>query len=270
MIFRWWKNRRRRRLRALPWPDAWEEICRENVAAWSSLSEADRVELRALAQVFLAEKNWVGCAGLELDDEIRVTIAVQACLLLLGIEHDYYRKVKSVLVYPSTVYVPGRELRSGAIVSEASRPIAGLAAYGGPIVLSWDAVRRGGRTAHDGHNVVYHEFAHKLDMLDGWVDGAPPLRSREQTETWRRVMSTEYERLVAAARTGEFTLLDPYGATNPGEFFAVATECFYERATQFAQMHPELYQLLRAYYRRNPVHWGEEDATGPVGSVGSV
>ena len=257
MIFGWFKARRRRDLQAAPFPDVWEEICRRNVAAWRTLSEDERARLRQLVQIFVSEKNWEGCGGLEITDEIRVTIAAEACLLLLELEHDYYPKVRSILVYPSTYLVPGATFADGGIQSEEGRAILGLAAHGGPVVLAWDETLHGSRNPQDGQNLVYHEFAHKLDMLDGWVDGTPPLRSRAQAEAWQRVMTAEFERLRAATEEGQATLLDPYGATNPGEFFAVATEWFFEQALALKAEHPELYGVLLDHYRQDPARRGE-------------
>jgi Mlc titration factor MtfA (ptsG expression regulator) len=203
--------------------------------------------------VFIAEKAWEGCNGLELTDEIRVTIAGQACLLLLGFEHDLYRNVETILVYPSTV-IPRRAeepmFARPTIVSEVM-PLIGEAHGRGPVILTWDAVRRGGIHPELGHNVVYHEFAHKLDMLDDSVDGTPPLESREQYRAWVEVCTREYEQLRERSERGEPTLLDPYGGTDVGEFFAVATECFFDRPIELSDTHPDLYGVLSEFYRQD-------------------
>ena len=255
MVFGWLRRRRRRRLQTTPFPEAWDAILRDNVTVWSRLPDADRARLGRLVQVFVVEKTWEGCGGLEITEEIRVTVSAQACLLLLGLEHEYYRKVKSILVYPSTYYVPDRELSGEGSGSDDASPILGLAAYAGPVVLAWDAVRHGGIDPQDGHNLVYHEFAHKLDMLDGWVDGTPPLKSRAQHEAWQRVTKREFERLRRDSEKGRATLLDAYGATNEGEFFAVTTECFFERSTALRDRHPDLYEAYRGYYNQDPASW---------------
>jgi hypothetical protein len=206
-----------------------------------------------MVQVFVAEKDWEGCGGLELTDQIRVTIAGQACLLLLGLDHDLYRDVQTILVYPSTV-VPKRVEESifaaPRIVPEL-RPVIGEAHHRGPIILTWDSVRHGGIHPELGHNVVYHEFAHKLDLLDGAVDGTPPLASRAEYDRWVEVCTREYEALRERSQRGEPTLLDPYGGTDVGEFFAVATEHFFDTPIELREEHPDLYEVLGRFYRQD-------------------
>ena len=250
MIFGWLRRRRRTKLLATPFPSAW----REALAAlpfYRGLDEDERRRLEAILRVIVAEKHWEGFGDLDLDDEKKVVIAAQAALLILEIEHDYYRRVKSILVYPTAFESPFPRHEGGGIVSEGQRH-AGEAWYRGPVVLTWDGVRQGAADPKDGHNVVYHEFAHKLDMLDGYVDGTPPLHRRDAYAIWRRVMTEEFTRLQDAARRGKRSLLDRYGATNEGEFFAVATETFFEKSRPMARKHPELYALLKDYYRQDP------------------
>ena len=140
----------------------------------------------------------------------------------------------------------------GGLVMEGPSQRLGEAWYRGPVVLSWDAANPDGRHSSDGTNLVFHEFAHQLDMLDRSIDGTPPLGSREQYERWQEVMSAEFERLVDASERGEATLLDQYGATDPAEFFAVATECFFERPLPMRRRHPQMYEVMREYYRQDP------------------
>ncbi|MDA8083814.1 MAG: zinc-dependent peptidase [Nitrospiraceae bacterium] len=228
---------------------------RANVAHYCVLDDADRSELKAIMQVFLEEKQWEGCGGLDLTDEIRVTIAAQACLLQLGLPHDYYRNVQSILVYPSTVVPP--EHRPG-IFEHVDGPVAvpvpilGQAFAQGPVILVWDAVLHGARHPEQGHNVVYHEFAHKLDMLDGVADGTPLLADRDQFAEWVAVCSFEFLRLRRLAEEGHKTFLDAYGATNEAEFFAVATEEFFDRPIDLRKQVPDLYRVLSAFYRQDP------------------
>ena len=218
-MFHWLRDHRRAEARKRPFPPEWEAFVRANVAHYCVLDDAERAELQAMMQVFLEEKHWEGCGGLELTDEIRVTIAAQACLLQLGLPHDYYRNVESILVYPSTVVLPEHQPgvfeRVGAPV-EASVPILGQAFAQGPVILVWDAVLHGARHPEQGHNVVYHEFAHKLDMLDGAADGTPPLADRDQFAEWVAVCSREFLRLRRLAEEGHKTFLDAYGATERG------------------------------------------------------
>lgn len=254
-MFHWLRDNRRAEARKRPFPPEWEGYLRANVPHYFLLDDAERSELHATMQVFLEEKLWEGCGGLELTDEIRVTIAAQACLLQLGLPHDYYRNVESILVYPSTVVIP--EHRPGVFESvgspvEASFPILGQAFVQGPVILVWDAVLHGARHPEQGHNVVYHEFAHKLDMLDGSADGTPPLAGPDQLAEWVAVCTREFQRLRLLADKGHKTFLDSYGAKNEAEFFAVATEEFFDRPLILQGHAPDLYHVLGAYYRQDP------------------
>ncbi len=254
-MLHWLSDHRRKKLARAPFPDAWEAILRRNVAHYCMLDDGERARLRTLVQVFLAEKDWEGCGGLELTDEIRATISAQACLLLLGIQHDYYRNVLTVLVYPSTVVPPQLKLgyfETALAPLEVVEPIIGQAFEQGPVILIWDAALRESRHPESGHNVVYHEFAHKLDMLDGAADGTPPLRNRAEYRDWVTICSREYLRLKRAAASGRKTFLDAYGATDEAEFFAVATEQFFDQPLPLKERAPDLYRVLREYYRQDP------------------
>jgi len=254
-MFHWLRDHRRAEARERPFPPEWEAYVRANVAHFCVLDDAERDELRAMIQVLLEEKNWEGCGGLDLTDEIRVTIAAQACLLQLNRSHNYYRNVQSILVYPSTVVPPERNPgvfeRVGSVVA-APVPILGQAFLKGPVILVWDAVLRGARHPEQGHNVVYHEFAHKLDMLDGVADGTPPLADRDQLAEWVEVCSREYQRLRLLAERGHKTFIDAYGATNEAEFFAVVTEEFFDRPLALQGQAPDLYAVLSAFYCQDP------------------
>jgi Mlc titration factor MtfA (ptsG expression regulator) len=249
MLFAWLKQRRRRQLLATPFPAEWLAFLRDNVALYATLTEAEQVKLRDLLRVFVAERNWEGCGGLTVTEEMKVTIAAQACLLVLNIDHDYFGRVPSILVYPSGYRAPAERHPDGTAGGGPGR--LGEAWYRGPVVLAWDSVLGGGKDAHDGQNVVLHEFAHQLDFLDGYADGTPPLSSREEYRRWHEVMTTEYARLVRESQQGRARVLDAYGATNPAEFFAVATEAFFEKAVPLMERHPALYEVLRGYYRQD-------------------
>ncbi|MBU3947681.1 MAG: zinc-dependent peptidase [Proteobacteria bacterium] len=254
-MFHWFRDHRRAKIRKRQFPAEWDGFVRANVFHYCVLNEIERADLRALMQVFLEEKHWEGCGGLDLTDEIRVTIAAQACLLLLGLPHNYYRNVDSILVYPSTVVPPEHrpgffERVNGPV--EVPVPLMGQAFAQGPVILVWDAVLHGARHPEQGHNVVYHEFAHKLDMLDGAADGTPPLSDREQLAEWVAVCSREFLRLRSLAEKGHKTFLDAYGAKNEAEFFAVATEEFFDRPISLKEHSPDLYHVLSAYYRQEP------------------
>ena len=251
-----WQDHRRKKILENPFPPEWESILLRNVKHFRRLSEEKRKHLRELVQVFVAEKNWEGCGGLAMNDEIRITIAAQACLLVLELPHDLYSGVDSIFVYPTTVIIPERPIgvfeRPGTI-RQGSTPILGEAHLRGPVILVWDSVLQMARHPESGHNVVYHEFAHKLDMADGRIDGTPPLENKEQYEQWTKICSKEFLQLRARSSGGRPTFLDSYGAVNEAEFFAVITEQFFDQPEALKRYHPELYAVLRAFYRQDPV-----------------
>lgn len=255
-MFGWFANRRRKKLTQAPFPPEWEEILRRNVGHYCILKDDECAHLCALIQVFIAEKHWEGAGGLELTDEIRVTISAQACLLLLGLPHNYYKNVESIIVYPSTVVVPQRTMgvfENTSSPVDPAQAIIGQAFRRGPIIIIWDAALRGGRHPKSGHNVIYHEFAHKLDMLDGMADGTPPLRDRSEFRDWVETCTREYLRLKNRTEKGKRSFLDGYAATNEAEFFAVATEQFFDQPKLMLKHAPDLYRVLKNYYRQNPV-----------------
>lgn len=250
MFFSWFKNRRRKKLLAEPFPQEWLESLESNVPVYAYLSDPDQSKLRDDLRILVAEKDWVGCGGLEMTDEIKVTIAAQASLLLLGLKDDYFPNVLSVLVYPDSYRSQGGYGEDGLMHTGTEN--LGEAWYRGPVILSWEEVRIGGSDYKDGRNVVLHEFAHQLDFSDGEINGTPPLATDDMYRRWREIMTPEYEQLVQDAETGGYTVLDYYGATNAAEFFAVITECFFERAEDMRRGHPEMYQLLCDYYHQDP------------------
>ena len=254
-MFDWLTKRRRKKLTAAPFSELWESIIRRNIAHYGLLEDDERAHLQALIQVFIAEKHWEAVGGLQLTDEIRVTISAQACLLLLGLQHNYYRNVESIIVYPSTVVPPPRQrgfFETTTAPVDPTQPILGQAFLHGPVIIIWDAALHEGRHPELGHNVVYHEFAHKLDMLDGAVDGTPPLRDRTEYRDWVEICTREYQRLQQDTRQGRKSFLDAYGSTNTAEFFAVATEQFFDQPRLLMEQAPELYRVLKEYYRQDP------------------
>ncbi len=259
MVFDWLRRRRRERILAEPFPDAWVEVLASDVACYRDLSTEERDLLHQLVQVFIAEKHWEGLGGLSMSEPIQVTIAGQACLLILGLSHDLYRRVESIVVYPSTVVAPSQPTRFGEVSTapaDAPVPILGQAFSRGPVILAWDAVRRGGADARDGHNVVFHEFAHKLDMLSGGADGVPPLADDATYARWVEVFERAWHRLHAQQARGRRTFLDAYAGKNPAEFFAVATEQFFEQGRTMRRKEPEMYEVLRDFYRQDPAERG--------------
>ncbi len=253
------KKRRRDRLRAQPFPAAWRSLIEQSVAFFSRLSSVDQSELLGHVQVFLAEKRFEGCAGVVMTDEIRVVIAAQASLLLLRRKTDYFPRLLTILVYPSTFVVDQQRYVAPNIVSEGRQHRLGeTGRQMGSMVLAWDAVTAGAADASDGRNVVFHEFAHQLDYEDYTTDGVPLLRSREQEQSWSSVMRVEFASLQAASDTGIPTLLDHYGATNPAEFFAVAVEAFFERPKSMKFRHPRMFEELQRYFQQDPTEYSAE------------
>ena len=255
MMWHWFRDYRRKKTLSTPFPGEWERHIQDNIQYYQHLNDDEKKRLRDLVQIFIAEKDWLGCNGLELTDKIRVIIAAHACIMILALPNDYYRNVNSIYVYPTTVVSPERPIGFFEIATAPVRgpmPILGEAQHRGPVLLVWDAVKRETRHPEHGHNVVYHEFAHKLDMLDGSADGTPPLATAEEYQRWSEVCSREYEELCDKVDHGEPTFLDSYGSTDETEFFAVATEYFFTRPGEMKHHHPNLYRVLQDFYRQDP------------------
>ncbi|HZE12492.1 MAG TPA: M90 family metallopeptidase [Chthoniobacterales bacterium] len=248
------KRWRRRRLRARPFPAAWKSVITRNVPVFRRLPAKDQAELCEHIQVFLAQKYFEGCGGLEITDEIRVTIAAQACLLLLHRKTDYYPRLVTILVYPSAYITHEDRYLGNDIWEEGPDGLLGhTAPRMGSLVLAWDEAKRGAANPADGTNLILHEFAHQLDFEDSEPDGVPPLAGRGEYRSWARLMRREFEKLQVAEEDDKPTVLDTYGSTNPAEFFAVATEAFFERPAALRAKHPELYSELARFFRQNPV-----------------
>jgi hypothetical protein len=253
MLFSWLRRRRRRKLMAQPFPDEWRRILRANVRHYALLSETERRRLEQKMLVFVAEKHWEGIEGQEVTDEVRVTIAALACLMLLGTDDYYFDRVDSIIVVPGEFERRHTHL-GGGLVGHVTN--LGESLDGGPVKLAWDEVLYDAKDGH-GTNLVIHEFAHKLDEIAGFVDGTPPLPGQAERR-WEEVAGREYERLVRDVEHGRPTLLDPYGAESRVEFFAVASECFFEEPRQMREEMPELYGLLCDFYRLDPAAWDDE------------
>jgi len=252
MVMRLLKRRRRERIRARPFPKEWTDILEQSFPRYTRLGADDQRELRETMQVFLAEKRFEGAAGLKITDEIRVTIAAEACLLLLHRETDIYPGLYSIIVYPHEYVARRRNRDAAGVLEEGVQVRLGETAARGAVVLSWDSARKGASDVHDCHNVVFHEFAHQLDAESGNFNGAPVLPRRSMYIAWARILSEEYDALRIHALHHEQTDIDPYGATNPAEFFAVVTECFFQRPHQMRSRHPELYEELKTFYGQDP------------------
>ncbi len=243
---------------------SWARIVERNVPLVSVLPQVDHAQLFGHAHVLLDEKNFEGCGGLLLTDEHRVTIAVQAAFLLLRRETDYFPRLLSILVYPDAYIVDGEHALGHGIVTEEPQEYAGhTQEHLGAVVLNWRDIRNGSRTANDGHNLVLHEFAHQLDFEDGEADGVPLHDDVAAARTWGELLATEFARLRHEVDSGVRTVLDPYGAQDPVEFFAVATETFFELPGELRTAHPALYDALRRYYRQDPATWAAVDRPLP-------
>ena len=249
------RNARRNRVASQPFPAPWDEILARNVPFDARLPESDRIELRRRMQIFLAEKRFEAVGGLEMTDEIRVTVAAGACLLLVHRDEEDYPALSTILVYPSAYRARETEHGEFGMVTEVNQVRLGEAWNAETIVLSWDDVRRGAAGDGDGHNVVLHEFAHQLDMEDRDANGAPALSDERMYAAWARVLGAEYAQLQDAVEHRLRTVIDPYGSQSPAEFFAVATETFFENPIRLRDEHAELYEQLRAFYRQNPAEW---------------
>jgi len=250
-MFGYFRNKRRKRLRATPLPGASWDIIDRNVPLIRAMDRHDREELGGLVQVLLHEKTFEGCGGLEITNEIRLTILAQAAVLLLHRETGYYPTLKTILVYPSAYFAhQSHVLPDGSVAADPQLRL-GESWFQGSLVLAWDNVQSSAHNHDDGRNVTLHEFAHQLDGVATGMDGAPKLPSRARYRDWARVLGAEYETLIDQLHRGHKTKLDPYAATNPPEFFAVATEFFFEKPTTLRRHYPELYQELAAFYRQD-------------------
>jgi Mlc titration factor MtfA (ptsG expression regulator) len=271
-MVRWLTERRRKRILAEPFPPEWDAIIDREVAITHRLDSKSRRKLRDLVQVFISEKHWEGCGGLELTDEMKVVIAAQACILILGRDLALYNDVASILVYPSAMRTAPRRLglfeQPHAPISDGTT-ILGEAHLGGPVILAWDTALAGANELVPG-NVVFHELAHKLDMANGAIDGTPPLENRRARRRWREVCEAAYADLRERLDAGWPTAIDPYGATNEAEFFAVATETFFTRPHELAAAYPALYELLAGFYRIRALPPAGETARGETPQGGAT
>lgn len=239
-----------------PFPENWPSVLKRNSAVYGRLPEALREQLHQRIKRFLHEKHFEGAGGLVIDDEIRITIAAEACLLTLNRGAEVFPRLRWIIVYPTTFVVRSRDWRDeDGTVEKGARDLLGESWQNGRVILAWDSVLHGARHMSDGQNVVLHEFAHQLDSETGSTDGAPLLGNAPALRGWAQVLSREFMTLRADGLHGRQNLIDEYGATNPAEFFAVATETFFERPASMHRHHRALFDMLASYYRLDPREW---------------
>ena len=248
-------ERKRRRIRARPFPVAWHEILKRRVPLVRALPADLQLQLKQHIQVLVAEKAFIGCDGLTVTDEMRVTIAAQACLLILNRPRDYYPKLRQILVYPGSFVVDRAHTDGIGVAHHARQVLSGESWSEGQVVLSWHDTLAGAAIPDDGQNVVIHEFAHQLDQETGEANGAPALARRAHYKRWSQVLGAEFRLLQRRTALGVDTLFSEYGATDPAEFFAVISEVFFEQPQRMADEHPALYRELVLLYRLDPLSW---------------
>lgn len=250
----WFRRvRAARRLRKARIPESrWHDVVNQ-LPMVQLLNRAERHRLRELASLFLQAKSFSGAQGLEICDEMRTLIATQACVLILSLDLSYFDGWYEVILYPDP-FVVRREVVDGAGLVHSDQQVLGGEAWGrGPVVLSWEDARPGAHPHGACSNVVLHEFAHKLDMLNGAANGMPPLHRQMQRQTWTQVFEQAYAELQRSLELHGHSLIDPYAVTNPAEFFAVVSETFFTCPQRLMQFDPALYEQLRQFYRQDPL-----------------
>ncbi len=251
----YWREYQRDKVRALPFKKEWRRIIQQRMPYFRQMPADLQLQLKQHIQVFISEKEFVGCNGVKITDEVRVTIAAQACLLLLNRRTDYYPKLKTILVYPFAFVKEQNKQNLGGVQYTQKIALSGESWGFGKVVLSWQDTVDGADIPDDGRNVVIHEFAHQLDQENGRANGAPILGKSQNYECWSNIFSEQFEILRKQAAEHKPSLFDYYGATEPAEFFAVVSEVFFEKSDLFYQHYPVLYQQVSKYYNVDPVHW---------------
>ena len=242
-------------------PDALWQLTLLRYSFLGRLEERDQAALREMATLFLADKEFHGAGGLEVDDQMAVAIAAQACLPVLKLGLEWYSAFKGIVVHADVVLARREVMDETGVVHEYDEELTGEAMEGGPVMLSWRDVEDSDESADWGYNVVLHEFAHVLDMRDGVADGVPPLPNRSAREQWLSILDAQYQALCDAVDRDEETLLDPYGAQAESEFFAVATETFFTLPRELRAQHPSLYALLAEFFQQDPaMRWSSPTA----------
>ena len=254
----WWTERQRQRVRSNAFPAKWRKVLRRRVPLVHQLPVDLQLQLKKHIQVFIAEKAFIGCAGLRITDEIRVVIAAQACLLLLNRKTDFYPNLRQILVYPAAFWVDRAHTDGAGVLQEQRQALAGESWQQGQVILSWQDSLDGAAVQDDGRNVVIHEFAHQLDQENGQANGDPARGQNpppHSPQRWSQVFQAAFAQLQTEAASGHEGLLSHYGAQDPAEFFAVVSEVFFEQASELQQQYPALYSELVTYYQVDPAAW---------------
>ncbi|MDD7983509.1 zinc-dependent peptidase [Lentisphaera marina] len=247
-----YKKSKRRKLMSSPVPPEWEIFLHEEVPYLDKLTNKDRTKLWSLIHIFLDEVEFIPCQDLVMSDRIRVAIAAQACLLTLNNPtQKHFNSLNTIYVYPDAFKSNVEENQGSFISSEESIRLG--QSIRGSIVLSWNSCRQGASNYHDGQNVVFHEFAHQLDQEHGSADGVPILQESSAYLDWGKIMYKKFLWLREKKKRHQDTLIDPYGALNEAEFFAVCTECFFEKPKQLKKKHPNIYRVMQNYYGLDPI-----------------
>ena len=254
----YWLSYRRGRVRAVAFPAAWRKILQRRVPLVRKLPAHLQLQLKKHMQIFIAEKSFLGCAGLRITEEMRVVIAAQACLLILNRATDYYASVRQILVYPGAFFVNRKSLDYAGVQQENRQALSGESWSQGQIILSWQDTLEGAAVPDDGRNVVIHEFAHQLDQENGAARGAPPPTLGDvhyDAVRWSQVFQAAYAHLQSEVHNGVQGLINHYGAQDAAEFFAVVSEVFFEQPRELFREYPALYRELSGYYKVDPADW---------------
>jgi len=261
LVFYTIRKYHQKKMMRMPFPKEWETIFISNLPIYKTLSMEFKTELKNLTLQFISSKIFEGCGGLEITDEVKITIAGEACLLLLNRNiTKCFPSLHTVLVYPQAYIAQEKHSLHSGIIKSAESARLGESWQHGAVVLSWDHVKVQALNFHDGHNVVLHEFGHQLDQENGSANGTPMLKNRSSYKTWGKVLSNDFMELQLKTQSNQVDVMDSYGATNPAEFFAVATETFFEKPKQLHCKHPRLFEELKNYYNLDPTVWAETEA----------
>jgi MtfA peptidase len=250
-----WVRIQHNRLKRRPLTPQQQATLEHSLPMYDRLSVDERRRLQGHVQVFLAQKQFIGCRGLQVTGQMKVTVAAIASLLLLNERGKYFPRLRSILIYPDAYIAHEKVAMAGGVVEERQVARLGESWTTDQVVLSWEQIKYDLTHWQDGQNVILHEFAHQLDQEDGKAEGVPILQRDADYKTWAEIMTVEYQQLCDRTTKGQKTVMNPYGSTNPAEFFAVATETFFEKPQQLVAHHGALYDQLQRYYQLNPLQW---------------